>query len=322
MAIYASLVHGLDLELWGAFGFSHERVRDNLARELKSGDWVLSIGTMGEPTPENLRGRLLALMQLGRRQVVTQDYVEPNHWNEHLASNGGYPRWPYGLPIVAAEVFDNLLPYKDVIIPRFRDQNLHMKLASNYEKLSADEERRVLQLPRTLAPLIYSAHNSSFQANLLPRRPGPKPSSSVRTLTPKSGPAATYVMRLEGELAASLFPKSLGGAILKGGFSNDPSRRLAEVNSFYPAPAKLRWKLEWQQWHKDELNAYALEQEFFRQLGLYGFQNVKGEIYVGNERQLSSAWTTAIGLARRPTAAVPRPQIYESYLDDGLYSAP
>lgn len=298
MAIYASLVHGIDLDRWGAFGFSKEVVRDQLARELQEGDLVLSIGTMGEPTPEPLRGRLLALMKVGRRQVFTQDYVEPQHWANHLAGNNGVPRWPYGLPIISAEVFSEPLPEKNVALPRFKEANLHMKLATNYERLTPDEEMLVLKQLRETAPSIYQAQSASFMAGLLQRRPGPPPSTSPRIISRTSGAAATYLLRLEGKMAVDFSGSKL--VIAKGGFSTDPIRRLKEINSFLPDENLLRWSIELEQWHIDEVNAYAMEQELFRQLSIEGFLHLKGELYRGDPRRLRTAWYSALQNAIRP----------------------
>lgn len=309
MAIYASLVHGLDLPLWGAFGFSIESVRNDLQNDLGPDDYVLSIGTSGEPTPPELQGRLLGLLRLARQQVATGDYVEADHWKAHLDSNGGQPRWPYGMPIIDAEEFDDPLPLKNVVLPRIAQENLHMKLATNYELLLPDEEARVLALPRTKAFDIYRAPGSSFQAGLLPRRPGPPPSDVERTSVPRHGVAATYLMVLDGKQALNLSKRG-DHSIFKIGFSRDPQTRLKALNCYFPKPDLLRWRIELEQWHSDAVSAYSMEQaalEFIHAKATH----LTGEIYEGRLTDAISAFSKA----KRSTIRLNAADVPESTAD-------
>lgn len=292
MAIFASLTHGLDLPLWGAFGFSIESVRNSLQNDLNPGDLVLAIGTSGEPTPRELQGKLLGLLKLARQQVVTGDYVEPGHWSAHLAGNGGLPRWPYGMPIIEAEMFDEPLPIKNDVLPRIKDLGLHMKLATNYERLTPEEEAAVLALPKTPAQEIFRAPGSSFQSKLLPRRPGPPPSGKKKVQLPTTGPAATYLMVLEGKQARNLSARS-DQCIFKIGFSRDPQTRLRALNCFYPKPDLLRWKVEAEQWHEDALNAYSMEQHALGIVHNSAATHLSGEIYEGRIADALSAFAKA-----------------------------
>jgi hypothetical protein len=299
MAIYASLVHGLDLPLWGAFGFSIESVRNDLQNDLKSGDYVLAIGTSGEPTPGHLQGRLIGLLTLARQQVRTGDYVEPNHWQAHLDGNGGQPRWPYGMPIIEAELFVEPLPVKNDALPRISEQNLHMKLATNYERLTPAEEAAVMSLTRVRAPAIYKSEGATFQEALLPRRPGPPPTDKHRTSVPTFGAAATYLMVLDGTHARNLASRG-DRAIFKIGFSRDPQARLKALNCFYPKPELLRWKIEAEQWHADAVNAYAMEQHALSVLHASQAKHLQGEIYEGRLTDAVSAFSKAKRDAVRP----------------------
>ena len=57
-------------------------------------------------------------------------------------------------------------------------------------------------------------------------------------------------------------------------------------------------------WHADEVNAWAMEQEIFMQLRRRGVMPIKGEIYALRETDLITAWQSAITTAKRPTPPV------------------
>lgn len=306
--IFATLAWGFDPERWGVLGFSNESVRNKLGGELRGGGLVLTMGTMGEDTPEPLRGRLMALHKLGTRAIATQELVEPEHWRRHLDEHNGRPKWPYGLPILTAEGFDDPLPLRSEILPRLHADNLHQKLATNYEELTVEEVRRVLAAPRTAVAEIWSSPVSDFIGGMTRPPKGPPPTSGERVLLRSSGPAATYCFQLRGTALAqttiNVAPAWSRVAIFKIGFSNDPARRRKELNTYLPDIRTLEWGPVLEQWHGDEINAWAMEQEVFVQLLRRAAVHVKGEIFAAKMGTLESAWTTAMTSTRRPTEPV------------------
>lgn len=306
--IYATLAWGFDPEHWGAVGFSNEGVRNRLADELRKSDGlVLTMGTVGEETPEELQGRLLGLHRLGTMAIPTEELVEPERWRQHISENNGKPKWPFGLPIREADEFDRP-PLRAELLPRLHDENLHRKLASNYELLTAEEARRVLALPRTRVEKIWASVAAEFAAHLTKPPKGPRPSAGQRLLNRSSGPAATYCFKLEGsalsQVSSRIAPSWRQWTVYKVGFSNNPERRRGELNAYLPDEATLRWAPFMAQWHTDEINAWAMEQEVFRQLLARSATHVKGEILAARPSVLEAAWSAAIGLSRRPSEQV------------------
>ncbi|WP_336976346.1 GIY-YIG nuclease family protein [Brevundimonas nasdae] len=306
--IYATLAWGFSPELWGSIGFSTEKVRNNLADELRrSPGLVLTMGTMGEETAETERGRLLGLHKMATRPIPTQDTVDPDRWVEHVAGNGGHPKWPFGLPIISAERFLSL-PLRVQLLPRFHDENLHRKLASNYELLTPEEVVRVLAQPREAVPKIWASPRASFSTRILTRPPnGPPPARGQRMLSAHSGPAATYCFRLVGSALAHVTryvtPSTSGLEVFKVGFSNSPDRRLRELNAYLPDEATLGWKMAWAQWHGDEINAWTMEQQVFRILRARQVKHIKGEIFAATEAQIRDVFIEAQRVAERPEHA-------------------
>lgn len=307
--IYATLAWGFAPERWGAIGFSQESVRNRLAQELRSSDGlVLTMGTMGEETVEAERGRLLGLHTLGTRPVATEELVEPGLWASHIADNGGSPKWPYGLPIIAAQRF-TAPPLRARLLPRLHEENLHRKLAANFELLTDDEVAAVLACGRESVSELWSSPKGSFVSHVLPGRPtGPPPVPGERLLSARSGPAATYCFRLNGQALAAVARGILGWpsdlVIYKVGFSNDPSRRLRELNAYLPDEGMLGWTHAWAQWHRDEINAWAMEQAVFRILASRKAKHIKGEIFAVREADMQRAFWEAQAGAQRPHGPV------------------
>ena len=210
--VFATLAWGFTPDTWGAIGFGFEKVRNALAADLRNkGGSVLTIGTMGMETSLEEQGRLLGIHKVGTLPIRTEELVEPSLWSSHLRDNSGKPKWPFGLPIVSAERFNDPQPTRRQILPRLHDENLHMKLATNYVELTPDEASAVLAAPRTQVDKIWSTPISAFATMRVGRSPpGFRPTSGIRTLMLTSGPAATYCFALDGvamkQVAANVVP--------------------------------------------------------------------------------------------------------------------
>lgn len=301
--VFASGVYGSDFHLWGAVAFSNEGTRDRLARTIGPDDLILTIGMM-EDTPEEERGRLLALSRVSAVAVRTEDVVDPDHWHRSVERYG--QRWRFGLAIRTVERLTDL-PLRSEILPRIAEKNLFRQLGSHYVELTPAEAAAVLALPRTPDLNIYTTARSGFLSRLSGNRRGMRPSPGTRTLTTESGPAATYLLELEGAaLAAVVQPLglSLTQKIMKVGFSKAPNRRLSEINAYLPCEGSLIWGLKRFQWHDDEINAWAMEQRIFDILEERGIGCLKGEIYAVTDSDMHSAWQLALRTTQRPASAV------------------
>lgn len=308
--IFATLAWGFGPDAWGAIGFSSQKVRNSLADDLrKKGGTVLTIGTMGPETVSAEQGRLLGLHKVSTLPIRTGELVEPTLWNKHLLENGGAPKWPFGLPIISAERFDDPQPFRRQLLPRLHNEILHMKLATNYVELTPEEAAAVAEVPRTLVPKIWSTPLSAFATRRSGSPPkGPRPSPGLRTLSISSGPAATYCFVLQGTalraVTANIAPIGSSLRIYKVGFSNDPERRRRELNTYLPDSQTLEWRLMLMQWHEDEINAWTMEQEVFSQLRRLKAEHIKGEIFSALEAEIVKSWHSAILSSKRPADPV------------------
>lgn len=303
--IFATGVYGSDFDVWGAQSFSDRKTRDKLGKLIGPDDYVLTIGmTKKGHVPEHEQGRLLALTKIGSEPIMTPDLVHPDKWKESLARYG--ERWMYGFPVRAVERFNDLPP-RWLVLPRIGRDNLYMALARYFVEVTPDEVDRVLALSRTSDTNIYTTAVSAFAARLQNSRRGPKPSRKTRTLSPRSGPAATYCLELLGTLAQSMreaLRLSPRDKLFKIGFSTNVDRRIHTINNYLPCEDALCWKLVKAQWHEDEINAWVLEQRIFDLLKDRGVGPLKGEIVSLSRDALEQTWGEALLSASRPTQPV------------------
>lgn len=307
--IFASGVYGSDFDVWGAWSFSDAGTRNRLGEEIGPNDYCLSIGMMGNDTPEHERGRLLALIRIGPEQILTPELVHPDKWRQSVQRYG--QRWMYAFPIRSVERFDER-PLRSLILPRIGRENLYRTVGRHFVELTSGEVSKVLALPRTADPNIYTTTVSAFASRLLKTRRGPIPKPGERTLTAKSGPAATYCLELVGSaVSQATEPLGLNPSlkILKVGFSTNPERRIGEINAYLPCEDALCWKLVRCQWHEDEINAWAMEQRIFDFLEDRGIPPLKGEIVCAGADEFTAFWEAALRTSERPSHSVSVPVV-------------
>ena len=302
--IFASGVYGSDYDVWSAWSFTDRGTRNRLALTIGPDDYCLAVGMMKRDTPAHERGRLISLIKVYPELVSTPDFVHPNKWRQSLKDYG--ERWMYALPIRSVERFSPP-PLRADVLPRIASRNLYRVVGRHYVELTPDEVKRVLTFPRVDEPDIYRPASTTFTRRTSGKRRGPKPSPRSRQLSPRSGPAATYRLELVGPACAHVIkPLRLthNFKVMKIGFSRDPERRLEQINAFLPCQESLRWRLADQYWHKDEINAWAMEQEIFDIFEELKRYPLKGEIICCSDDEVQRIWASAARTAQRPTKPV------------------
>lgn len=152
--------------------------------------------------------------------------------------------------------------------------------------------------------------STQFVAKLMKPPKGPPPVVGQRVLSADSGPAATYWFELSGSAAQHVVGHLLTGPndrVFKVGFSKHPKLRLEQVNSYLPCPETLCWQPVKEQWHEDEINAYAMEQKVFDLLVSSGVDWWSGELFVASAERVELCWQEARATAERPTDTVAVP---------------
>jgi hypothetical protein len=177
----------------GPLQFSTEGWRDRARGELKPGDFVVLVGTMGSETMEEERNRLLGIMEPTTQPVMSLDYITPNRPHDFNEQNEY--KWPYGLLNRAAWIFDE----PRAKLAEISERRFGMASALGIVRLTDEEAATVMKLPRRPVSLLKSIRAT---ARLLgeseARRRGAPPPSTTRKgiMHVRRAPAYTYALAL------------------------------------------------------------------------------------------------------------------------------
>ena len=282
MRIFITRVWGFDPERWPVITFSLEGNRDRLLKESSPGDRIAFVGTLREPTPEPMRGKLLGMAEIGRIPVDTVDVIGDDVRSSHDYDEEGQFRWPKAIPMVRAWRFTPPPMLLDVL-----EEQLPYHATSQAVALSRVDADAVLKLdttPATLPELDSIANAKLLDQALAAGNPttGPKPSSWTREASRDvEREAFTYAFRFGSS------------DIWKIGHTVDVSERLKQVNCHIPTEVILEaWNAVYRQRWESETDAYAMEQRVLKALDHH---RTEGERVRCSEEQIWSAWLNGIG---------------------------
>ena len=184
----------------GPLQFSQRGWRDRARQILEAGDLVAIVGTMGDETDPEERGKILGLVEPSGEVVNSLDYYLAKRGHD-FDDNGNY-RWPFGLELRSAWRFlEPRRTLKKISIRKF-----NMDSAQGIVALHTEEAAKVLTLPREpvglLRPIQTSARIEGVEAAL--RKAAPPPTTTRKgTMHIRRAPAFTYAMALEGTSQAA-----------------------------------------------------------------------------------------------------------------------
>ncbi len=287
MKVFVKYVWGFTPDTWPIVAFSKPGHRLKLLRESSPGDRVVFIGANNSNTPiEGDRGRLLAMVEFGRKEIDTLDVLKQedirseNDYNEQ-----GEFKWPQALAMTKAWRFtDDPLPLiKDIIAeklpPNSISQAIELNDSDTQSVLSLAKEEVALPQNEVIEKLART--NKRLSQNNPTK--GPVPSASSKGGQRSLGnPAFTYAFRFENT------------DYWKIGYAGDIDKRLKNVNKHIPVDLlKQSWKRKFKHRSSSETGAYNMEQRVLALLIKYRKQ---GEMVECSETILLSAWAKAIEL--------------------------
>lgn len=180
----------------GPLQFSSEGFRRNARAALQPGDLVVIVGTKGEETAEDDRGKLLGIMEPTTEPVLSLDFDVPR--NEQDLDKDGHYKWPYGLLNRRAwRLIDR--PY---LIPDVSKRAFSMDAAQGIVELTPDEAAKIAALRREEVPLLearVAARARVDGTDRARRRVSPSPSTMRRgVMHMRVFSAYTYAMEIKG----------------------------------------------------------------------------------------------------------------------------
>lgn len=255
MKMFLTKVWGWDVPV-GPLQFSTSGWRDNALRQLQQepGACIVLVGTMGDQTPEEMKGRLLGVMEPSLEPVMTLDFDVRARAIDFV--DGGY-KWPVGLM--------NLRAWSLPEHPRLNeisDRTFSMDSAQGIVPLTDDEVARVLALhwhqEELLRPTAQAQARMDKKHGVEKRRTAPPPTTTRRgVMHMRRAPAYTYAMKIVGARSNAF----------KIGWAFDFKQRARQFNhAALPALGGLEYKpLFFHMWDTAR-QAFAMEQALLAHL--------------------------------------------------------
>ena len=253
---------GFDSLTHPILGFDTDKGRGRFLKESNTEDWVLIVGTGNDFTPECQRKRLLAKIRLGRNTVDSEQVllqVGKSISPEERDADGNY-KWPHGLPMIEAHVFDGSPLLVDVFGHNLTRHNWNY--VSDAWDMSKDDD-----MPENIVDIIESLPTTKVEIARIPElkkaeyktlfqelqkntssygNTGPAPKEGAVEFNFKKGVPVTYVLELkkreregESEVLRSVQHSESGESlgyldrdkfVFKVGSSNDLKNRIKSLN--------------------------------------------------------------------------------------------
>ena len=267
----------------GPLQFSSQGWRHRAKKRLHPGDLVVLVGTLGPPTHEGERGRILGLMEPSMESVLSLDFdIRPGA--EHF-KNGKY-KWPYGLHNKKAWTF-----LSRPLLNQISDRQFYMDAVLGIVPLTDDEAKRILALEYVEAPLLLKTEHAKKRhdrhESLTARYNSPPPSNTMRTgiMHMRRAPAYTYAMEILGAKSPSY----------KIGWAFDFNLRAHQFNrAALPELGGIHYKpVLYEQWGTAR-DAYGMEQTLLEHFSARR-HTANHEILTDlSEADLTAAWINYI----------------------------
>jgi hypothetical protein len=270
----------------GPLQFSQNGRRDSALHRLRPGDLVVIVGTMGEETAPDERGKILGLMEPSDVTVSSLDY-ELARGPQDYDENGIY-RWPFGVELVRAWRF--MEPRAE--LRSVSNRAFNMDAALGIVPLLADEADRVLALTREPTELIQSLRATVRIEGETARRKAAPPPSTTRSgiMHLRRAPAYTYAMGIEGASEEAF----------KIGWAFDFKMRERQFNlPSLPALGGLRYRTKLFQLWPTAQDAFRMEQALLRKFDGKRLKSNAEVLAPMNGETLQAAWTKYLVDARR-----------------------
>jgi hypothetical protein len=280
MKLFLTKVWGWDAPV-GPMQFSTSGWRDNALRQLEPGDRVVLVGTMGDQTPEDMKGRILGVMEPSREPVMSMDFAVRARPGDFV--DGEY-KWPVGLMNLHAWS----LPERPKLT-QISDRKFSMDSAQGIVPLTDDEAVRILALEWSAEALLQptaQAQARMAKKHGAAKRTAPQPTTSRRgVMHMRRAPAYTYAMKVVGARPDAF----------KVGWAFDFKLRARQFNhAAMPGLGGLEYKpFRFHLWDTAR-QAYAMEQALLSHLSDRLHKDNREIVQGLSDDALDTAWLTAV----------------------------
>lgn len=265
--VWVRAFYGFNPEDAGYLGFTYEPQREEMLQRMRDGDLVLIYGAVGDLTESKLKRQALGFLEITREACSDRERSDQSAIDWKI-ENDFVDRWTFGVKARRAWRIINRVHIK-TIAPSAYVNEKRFERTTRAVLLQPEERERALSHPVIQVnvygePAIDAAELSvGVLGDLLKPSRGIPPAIGSRTATYEGGDNSLYLMVLEGG-AETLLGRSgghVGKALIKIGRSNDPKRRLQEVNGGFPESGICHWKLLHSHPFPDATAAHRYEDE-------------------------------------------------------------
>ncbi|WP_434999736.1 GIY-YIG nuclease family protein [Vibrio scophthalmi] len=286
--VFLTKTWGFDPEYYPALGFSNVSARTKFLSESSPGDWVVIVGTKGNETSQEHRGRLLGMVQVGTDEVDVEAILKETGKEipkEHYDADGHY-RWRFGLPMLEARAFIGFPDLSEVVGSYLPGQVWAAYARDLRAELGQNIIDEILELPTSTVdiPNAREITKQRERANALSLgrgHTGPGPSKNRAGSTIEEKISYSYIFELTGTKKP----------IYKVGYTSNLEQRVNELNRYLVSDLTgLKWKQYRSYSFRSQKLAYNFEQRVHKSLKRYLVAG-ETEIYVSKGGTLSQEFS-------------------------------
>jgi len=279
--VYMTKVWGFSTPA-GPLQFASAGWRKNALSKLKPDDLVVLVGTSGQETKDEEKGRLLGIMQPTSEPVMSLDFDVRKNQNDFV--DGEY-KWPFGLMNLKAWILIDRPKLNEI-----SDRKFNMDSAQGIVELTSKEAELVLSLSKEQANLLEPTANAQAR---MERKHGAKSRGAPPPTTKRNGvmhmrraPAYTYAMEIKGGAKNAY----------KIGWAFDYKKRAKQFNhASMPELGGLEYRpVHFHKWGTAK-KAFKMEQKILESLNQNRHPK-NNEIIIGlSALELEKVWVSATG---------------------------
>jgi len=237
---------GFDPENEGYLGFTVEGNRIWFLENWRKGDLVLIYGADAPKTAPEQRHQALGFLEIEPTLIKDTDRMSSVGVQRKI-DNDWINRWSFAVPVIRAAAITRRISI-DHLASKTLTPAYARIIASRGTLLSPDEAETALALP--VRPLNVFGQPpvppEQLQMEFTPSK-GIDPAFGDFILKRADGDHFLYALVLTCDVARMLNRRPFevrDKLIVKVGYSNDPTRRCADLNSALPPAMQMRWKSE------------------------------------------------------------------------------
>ena len=293
--IWLRAFYGFDPANWGYLGFAHEKWRDDMLARMDDNDLVLIYGAVDDLTDRDLQAQALGFLEIRLEPCMDVDRISPDRFAQKK-QDGFEDRWRFGIKVRRAWRVRNRVHIR-TIAPEAYAQEHRFERTTRAIQLTPSERERALSHPVVQVnvfgepPIDTEDLSQGQMAKILEPSRGIPPTFGKRETVIEDGETELYLMMFSEPAAFVLgdLADHAGQMLVKVGRSNDPKRRLGELNSGFPETAVFGWKLVQTLKAPNAAAAHEWEDELKRNFAAK-FSSQGGEFFTGRIIDIKSAF--------------------------------